>query len=281
MIQRVVSLPRDNGSVRRTVYNGSVFSVGACAESLALTKLVERIVEAEFGSEFRTVHQWAKTQDLQHSIRKLKDDVYMSEDIRDACETLMKSLNFTHEGVYDPPRLRVIAPSSPLDPDVVSAPAYAAHRDTWYANPQSQINFWLSLHDVEQTQTFSFYPAFFKTAIENDSHKFEFDDWFEKVGFGNSHLSRDAYYPMPTIGRPSADRALGFDAHCADVLVFSAAQLHASNINTSDVTRFSIDFRYVNREDEDNKIGAPNMDNHSLGSAMFQYVPLRVGLCKP
>src|SRR5690606_23038728 len=58
-------------------------------------------------------------------------------------------------------------------------------------------------------------------------------------------------------------------------LLFSASHLHSSIPNTSNETRFSIDFRVVNLKDLRTLDGAPNLDCKCTGSAIDDY--LRAG----
>ena len=55
-------------------------------------------------------------------------------------------------------------------------------------------------------------------------------------------------------------------------LVFSAAQLHSTVPNTTNRTRFSIDFRTVNLDDLVEGIGAPNIDSECTGTTLGDYL---------
>ena len=53
---------------------------------------------------------------------------------------------------------------------------------------------------------------------------------------------------------------------------FSAAQMHSTIPNTSDVTRYSIDFRTVHLADIFSRAGAPNIDSACTGSTIRDYL---------
>jgi hypothetical protein len=53
---------------------------------------------------------------------------------------------------------------------------------------------------------------------------------------------------------------------------FSAAQLHSTVPNTSNVTRYSVDFRTVHLDDVLSRNGAPNVDSASTGTTMGDYL---------
>jgi hypothetical protein len=53
---------------------------------------------------------------------------------------------------------------------------------------------------------------------------------------------------------------------------FSAAHLHSTVPNTTDLTRYSIDFRTVHFDDVWNRDGAPNIDSACTGTTMGDYL---------
>jgi len=55
------------------------------------------------------------------------------------------------------------------------------------------------------------------------------------------------------------------------VLIFSGAHLHTTVPNTSGRTRFSIDFRAVNRGDVESGAGARNVDSECTGTTLGDF----------
>ena len=56
------------------------------------------------------------------------------------------------------------------------------------------------------------------------------------------------------------------------ILIFSGAQLHSTVPNTSGTTRFSIDFRVVNRRDVETHTGAANVDSECTGTNLGDFM---------
>ena len=56
------------------------------------------------------------------------------------------------------------------------------------------------------------------------------------------------------------------------VIVFSGAQLHSTVPNTTNVVRWSIDFRTINIDDIVSKRGAPNTDSASTGTSLRDFL---------
>jgi hypothetical protein len=158
----------------------------------------------------------------------------------------------------DPPRLRGVLPNGHLNPPAL--PAYTAHRDTWYANPCTQLNFWLALHPITDQDGVCFYPDYFGNPITNSSCEFDYAAW---KGFQNT---ANTSFPAPLMALP-LPKAIPLEAGA--FLIFSAAQLHQTRPFTSGMIRFSLDFRAICLEDQE---GAPDPDNASKGSALVDYL---------
>ena len=182
---------------------------------------------------------------------------------RDRCRNFLLSLGINLEEFgLDRVRLRGLAPGAEAIP--AAAAAFYAHRDCWYANPQSQINLWLPLHDVDSTNSFGFYPQFFTVPVENDSELFDYDQFCRSGGF-QSTVQTLVYPCWLAEEQPTPPSAV--DLKLGELLFFSASHLHRTLPNRSGQIRFSLDMRLVHRGDR----GAPNCDNRSRGDASADY----------
>ena len=175
---------------------------------------------------------------------------------------------------FDVPRMR----SSTSDGYLTTGIAYAwhPHRDTWYSAPNTQINIWLPIFPLRESNTVAFHPAYFDKAVENDSHKYNYYEWNSKhraaAASQVSGDSRPLPRPIEEVERQSEIRVV---CPVGGLLMFSGAQLHSSVPNTSGVTRFSIDFRVVNAKDIRSGGGAPTLDVHCTGSSIRDFVRAR------
>ncbi len=173
--------------------------------------------------------------------------------------------------VFDVPRLRVVTSDGYLSAGV--GYAYKTHRDTWYAAPSCQVNWWASLYDLEPSQSLTFYPAFFTRPCANTSAEFDYDDW-QRNGRTSAvrQISKDTrQHPLPLVDLPEAE-AIRLVMPADHYVQFSAAQLHRTTPNSSGLTRFSIDFRTINLQDYELQRGAPNADNASRGSTISDFL---------
>jgi hypothetical protein len=173
------------------------------------------------------------------------------------------------EYALDKPRLRGV-----LDRGheiTAAAPVYFAHRDTWYANPRAQLNWWLALHDATEEETFTFFPEVFERQVPNSSSTFDYRTWRAQAGWQNPKRAASATYPTSLVPLDGLQER-GFACRMGEVLVFSGAHLHRTRSHASGRTRFSVDFRSVHLEDHRQGLGAPDVDNRSTGSTLEDYV---------
>lgn len=187
---------------------------------------------------------------------------------RQLCRDFLVSLGIPlDEFALDRFRLRGVAPGADQIP--AAAAAFYAHRDTWYANPQSQINLWLPLHPVSRQNSFGFYTELFDRPVENDSEQFDYGQFQSGGGF-QSTVQTLVHPRWLAANQPPPPYAV--DLQPGELLLFSAAHLHRSLPNRSGLIRFSLDMRLVHRADEMAGRGAANCDNRSRGSVLGDYV---------
>jgi hypothetical protein len=178
---------------------------------------------------------------------------------------------------FDVPRLRVVPHSDYLSAGV--SYAYKPHRDIWYSSPVAQLNWWLPVWAVVPDRSMSFYPGHFERPLDNSSQDFDYDEWTAvgRTAAANQTKVDTRKHPLPLA--PVAAEEFRFGAAEGDTLIFSASHLHATAPNTSGKTRFSIDFRTINRDDLDQSRGAPNVDSRATGSTLGDF--LRVADLNP
>lgn len=173
------------------------------------------------------------------------------------CALLLRDMGFDlGQVVMDRPRLRctpALPCSAPLSPLV-----YGAHRDTWFGEPEAQVNLWLSPYEVGSNQTFVFFQDYFLRPIENSSSSFD---------LLNEVKASTGAHPAPTV--PIGGRAIGFSADAGEVVLFSAAQLHQTIRNSSEQHRFALQLRVVDPRDIAEQTKMLRIDNFSSGSTFY------------
>jgi len=175
---------------------------------------------------------------------------------------------------FDVPRLRSSTSGGYLTTGI--AYAFHPHRDTWYSAPLCQQNWWLPLYPLAPDNGMAFHPRYWSRPVKNGSRHYDYAEWNRRSRFDAAkHIGVDTRVQP----RPEEDLDLSDDLRivcgAGDLVVFSAAQLHSSVENTSDRTRFSIDFRTVQMADVRAGRGAANVDSECTGTTMRDYLRLR------
>jgi ectoine hydroxylase-related dioxygenase (phytanoyl-CoA dioxygenase family) len=151
--------------------------------------------------------------------------------------------------------------------------AFHPHRDTWYAAPMSQINWWLPIYDIEPDNAMAFHPRYWHTAVANESSEF---DYYEYVQTARKDAAR--HVKADTRKQPRATSPVELDPQirvvtpAGGMLLFSGAHLHSTVPNTTNRTRFSIDFRTIDLDDVAAQTGAPNVDSNCTGTALRDFL---------
>ncbi len=262
------SLPSSNPALRKAIYDGCLFLVDSTTTSIALVEAVKAHVQAAFGWNFRNECLGLANDEFMARFTETRIAVREDKTIRRLIKTLMTEVGFpANENAIDVPRLRAVLPGG--HKIEAAAPVYYAHRDTWYANPASQINWWLPLHEVDSENSFAFDEEVFNIELPNDSAAFDYNEWKAKVGFQNPSPPKEAVYPKTTYFE--SDKATHVICKEAQILLFSACQLHKTTENETSLARFSLDIRSVNLSDFKAGDGGPNDDNLSKGSTLTDY----------
>ncbi|MBI1216307.1 MAG: hypothetical protein GC185_10900 [Alphaproteobacteria bacterium] len=268
-------LPKTNAALRRSLYDGDIYVLPANAATKAYVRAAKnRLMRAFDGPEsVEALHEDCPQEDFLPAYQWLKQAVAEPGFGATHVARVAESLGFSAKNLsWDPVRFRIALHEGFLNEQAKAA--YAVHRDTWYANPQSQVNVWVPLFDIRPTQGFFFYPEYFGKPVKNSSGVFDYGVWRESTGFGVAKgRTPNALYPAATRKVPEK-KAVSFECGAGDMVIFSAAHLHGNCRNLSGLTRFSVDFRIVHRGDEKAGRGAPNVDNLSRGSTLQDYLRL-------
>lgn len=270
----VARKPTANDKLRQSIYDGAILRRAATPATLRLVSHVVAQLDREFGTAVphRQLQFSLPPDELYQRMGKVRRSVFASAETQGLVRAVMAEQGFVPEAnALDSARLRAVTDGGHENP--LAAAAYSAHRDTWYANPQAQINWWIPLYDVSEGETFAFFPAYFDKPVANDSAAFDYDKWSEQVGFQSTSAVSSlvpAVYPSTT-EEFARQGMVPFAAKAGEIILFAASHLHQTCKNVSGATRLSVDFRTVHIGDHEAGLGAPNVDNQSTGCALVDY----------
>jgi hypothetical protein len=129
------------------------------------------------------------------------------------------------------------------------------------------------VYEIESDNSMAFHTRYFDMAVENSSAIYDYEEWTKT---GRQQAAQQV--KTETRKQPEALEELELDPQVRVVtpvggtLVFSAAHLHSTVPNTTDRTRFSIDFRTVNLDDLLERRAAPNVDAACTGTTLGDFV---------
>lgn len=261
----------DNADLRNAIYAGKVIRIPASSASRRLVSEVWAAIEAEFGVAVprRKLQFKLSGDEMFERVGKIRKRLASEALYQKRLYELLSEQGFElGEHAVDPVRLRAVAHLGHENPK--AAPAYTAHRDSWYANPQAQVNWWIPLHDVTEADSFAFFESYFDKAVANNSDGFDYDE-FKQIGW-QSTTGKAPVYPEADCETYDTSDGVAFSCKAGDIILFSAAHLHQTVKNASGLTRFSVDFRTVHLADHAAGKGAPNVDNRSRGSCLAEYL---------
>ena len=157
----------------------------------------------------------------------------------------------------DLPRLRIAPPVATHSGGIVSH--IGPHRDTWGVGIQAQMNWWGPVWALSKNRTMAFFPNHFRRALANTTATWSFAEYnaARKAATGGE---RPAYPAAPEPREAPDEAPVPVVIAPGDMLCFSAAHLHASVLNASNLTRFSLEIRSANPDDIRAGRGAPNAD---------------------
>ena len=267
--------PKIEDSDRRQFLFDGNFIVYSQSQSLKnLISHANSLIISVLGNEAETAQYKMPVNEFVDLVSPLKSKFTNSDTTKELIKELLSEFNCDNTKTYfDVPRLRIVTSDNFLISGV--GYAYKAHRDTWYSSPEAQVNWWLPVYDLSPENTMSIYPNYWDKTIKNSSNDFNYDEWCRQGRvLATSQTGTDMRkHPLP-LEEVNDIAETRFVLSAGDVMLFSAAQLHATAANSSGKTRFSIDFRTVHLDDLLQKRGAKNIDNNATGTTLDDFIGL-------
>ena len=248
-----------------SLFCGELLHYLAFPASQKLAAWGRSVVAVEFGDSPESLSSEAFRQALDQA----RAVVAGAKGRRLAGEVLSELIPQPKELRLDVVRLRAITPG--LEKVEAAAPAFYAHRDTWYGNPRCQVNAWVPLIEANPSNSFRFFLDDFNRPVANDSEHFDAGQFQTRGGFGRTASDPVSAYPRAL--EESQSRTYDVALEADGLLLFSAAHLHQTLPNRTAKVRFSLDFRVFRQCDRHNGLGAPDPDNRSRGSFADSYLP--------
>lgn len=267
-----IDSPLTDDERRARLYAGDIFIFSATPHSERLIGLARAMLEEAFrGLDPRKLHETLAVEAVVEVLQDLKPRFIHHPLCKELIPAMLDDWGTDIGNVYfDVPRLRTAYPSDFLSSGI--AYAFHPHRDTWYAAPAMQLNWWLPIYPLDRENCMGFYPQHFDAPVKNSSETYNYYRWNEQGrATAAQHVrtdTREQPRPQEEVKGPSM-RYLPPPGGC---ILFSGAHLHETIANTSGIARYSVDFRTVHLDDVKAHRGAANIDSRSTGSTLRDYL---------
>jgi hypothetical protein len=258
---------------RRRLYGGDLMTFSPLESATRLTGLARELSEAAFAPYDPQVAQESMSPERYVEIlADLKPSFIHDPRAKELIAGLLSEVGCDIDKTYfDVPRLRTMAHGEYLKAGL--AYQFHAHRDTWFSAPHQQLNWWLPVYAIEPENSMAFHTQYFGRHIQNSSAGYDYGEWTKT---GRQEAAKQV--TKETRKQPQAEEPLELNPDVRVVtppggtLIFSAAHLHSTVPNTTDRTRFSIDFRTVNLDDLVDGVAAPNIDSECTGTTLRDFL---------
>ncbi|MDX2233269.1 MAG: hypothetical protein NW200_02110 [Hyphomonadaceae bacterium] len=257
---------------RARLYAGDIFIYGATPASRALAALGQAMLEQAFAPlDPRTLHRHRTAEEVAAVLAVLKPKFIHHPECKRLLPEIMAERGIDLGKLYfDVPRLRSAYPKEFLSSGI--AYAFHPHRDTWYSAPMCQINWWLPIYPVDPDNAMGFYPRYFAEPVANNSEIYNYYEWNQKNRASAAQHVRQDTREQPKPQEALQNVSVRYLPPPGGMILFSGAQLHETVPNTTDIARYSIDFRTVHLDDVTARRGAPNVDSRCTGTTMRDYL---------
>jgi len=264
---------RTDEAWRDMIYKGELIILSSTPEMCALVEHTRRMIEDAFAPlDPQRAHESLTVKRCVEILATLKPSYIHHPHTKELIRRVLEAFGCSSEKTYqDVPRLRCAFPSDYLNTGI--AYAHHPHRDTWYSAPLCQFNWWAPVYEFVSENGMAFHPRYWGRGVKNGSSDFNYYRWnAESRRNASQHIGSD------TRVQPHAEEPLELEPEVRFVvppgglIVFSGAQLHSTVPNTTNMVRWSIDFRTVNVDDLVRKRGAPNLDSASTGTSLRDFL---------
>src|SRR5215470_2494777 len=231
---------------RQELYRGSLFVYSPSPSALKLCQLAQGLIEKAFHPlDPLTVQENLPVERCVEILAALKPTFIHHPKSKEYIQGMLVESGCDPEKTYfDVPRMRTAFPGDYLKSGI--AYAFHPHRDTWYSAPFCQINWWMPIYDLNAENCMALHPHYFDRPIKNGSRDYNYHKWnLESRQNAAQHIKTDTRV-QPRPEEPiELDPQVRLVCKVGGVYQFSAASLHSTVPNTSEVVRYSIDFRTV------------------------------------
>lgn len=240
-------------ALSEAVFSGRILYFERLKPMAEAVREIQELLQASFAPHApEAAHEFLQPEEYATRFDRARKDFRDSESIRrHIYEALGAAGAQLSDTFCDRVRLRASPPQNYSSGRSGFHSSTPAHRDSWGSAILSQINWWFPVFPLHRDRTLAIYPGHWNTRIENNAKGW---DW--------KRAGKDGCTPrLPTAQGLIDDRdEIRITAPPGTLAAFSAAHLHAGVLNTTRLTRFSVETRTISLNDLLEQRGAPAID---------------------
>jgi hypothetical protein len=258
-----------DGERRTSIFGGDFFVYGPRRSTLALCEYAREVTEQMLGFEPSWAQQRMTETEFLVLFKGALRNFSRRQAVVDLVASVVSDLGCDPSQTYmSYPELTAITGQGFLAQGI-GGPRHP-HRDTWYAAPPSQLNWWISLYDADASSSVAFHPRYWDWPVANSSIDFDFEQWEDAdatCDTGTATLGQPR--PLETV---VLDPEIRIASPAGGLIMFSSAQLYSIVPNDSLNTYFATHFQTVNEADLIEGSGALNLDAEARGTSLSRFV---------
>jgi hypothetical protein len=139
----------------------------------------------------------------------------------------------------------------------------------------------MPVYPLQEDNAMAFYPRYFSQPVANNSSEFDYYRRNIERADVSKFVDSDPRIQPAAIHLESSEPRFLLLPPVGGIILFSAAQLHATITSPSSLSRYSVDFRTVSRRDIEQLQGAPNLDARCSGTALRDFTRVHDGAAMP
>ncbi len=255
---------KDNKLLKQSIFEGNIFIFKKSSLCLELINLTNKFFYIHFGI---STEDFIKNENLkifeENKLIEFQDKIKKSKSLLALFCELLREFKFNvKETLTDKITFRY-SPSVKKEPLGNLKPA-KAHRDTWASNVFNQINWWIPLHDVEESSSIFIVPEYFDKKISNNSKAWSFKNYKKIQNYPSTPFTDFKF---------KKNQVKYFKLKKGEVLCFSGNHIHGSVLGIK--KRINLETRTICNNDEKIFNIPKNVDSETTVKKINWFSPIR------
>ena len=254
---------KDINYLKQSIFDGNIFIIKKSSFCLELINLTNKFFYKQFGftiedfigNEIPKNFEKNKLIEFQEKVKKSKPFLVLF------CK-LMEELKFNVQEMSADKITFRYSPNKNKKPLGNLKPA-KPHRDTWASNVFNQINWWIPLHKVEESNSIFVAPEYFKKKISNNSNEWSFKNYKKIKNYPSTPFTDFKF---------KKNQVEYFKLEKGEVLCFSGNHIHGSVLGKK--KRINLETRTICSNDERIFNIPKNIDSENTEKKINWFSPL-------